>query len=97
MSKKTLSFFIFAFLNPTDKISDRTTRSMIALNSIAGYDLLSGADQALAFDYNGDGKQDLFLYRPGRGAAWVARFNGDGSFTGVYTVIKLPMLSMQVQ
>jgi Ca2+-binding RTX toxin-like protein len=56
------------------------------LNGIAGYDLLSGADQALAFDYNGDGKQDLFLYRPGRGAAWVARSNGDGSFTGVYTV-----------
>ena len=54
---------------------------MIALNSIAGYDLLSGADQALAFDYNGDGKQDLFLYRPGRGAGWVARLNGDGSFT----------------
>jgi Ca2+-binding RTX toxin-like protein len=56
------------------------------LNGIAGYDLLSGADQALAFDYNGDGKQDLFLYRPGRGAAWVARSNGDGSFTAVYAV-----------
>ena len=56
------------------------------LNGIAWYDFLSGADQALAFDYNGDGKQDLFFYRPGRGAAWVARSNGDGSFTPVYAV-----------
>ncbi|MFN6030547.1 MAG: calcium-binding protein [Dolichospermum sp.] len=53
---------------------------------IAGYDLRSASDRALAFDYNGDGKQDLFLYRPGRGAAWVARSNGDGSFTAVYAV-----------
>ena len=56
------------------------------LNGIAGYDLLSGADRALAFDYNGDGKQDLFLYRPGQGAAWVAHSSGDGSFTAVYAV-----------
>ena len=55
-------------------------------NGIAGYDLLSTSDRALAFDYNHDGNQDLFLYRPGRGAAWVARSNGDGTFTGVYTV-----------
>ncbi|MEB3259180.1 MAG: calcium-binding protein [Cyanobacteriota bacterium] len=56
------------------------------LNGIAGYDFLSRADQALAFDYNGDGNKDLFFYRPGRGAAWVARSNGDGSFTAVYAV-----------
>jgi hypothetical protein len=55
-------------------------------NGIAGYDLLSGADQVLSFDYDADGKQDLFLYRPGRGAAWVAHSNGDGTFSGVYTV-----------
>jgi hypothetical protein len=55
-------------------------------NGIAGYDLLSPNDRVLVFDYNGDGKDDLFLYRPGTGAAWVARSNGDGSFTGVYTV-----------
>src|SRR6185369_9824280 len=55
-------------------------------NGIAGYDLLSPADQVLAMDYNGDGKQDLFLYRPGLGAAWVARSNGDGTFTAVYAV-----------
>ncbi len=57
-----------------------------APNGIAGYDLLSTADQVLVFDYNGDKKDDLFLYRPGRGAAWVARSNGDGSFTAVYAV-----------
>lgn len=26
------------------------------------------------------------MYRPGRVAAWVARSNGDGTFTGVYAV-----------
>ena len=55
-------------------------------NGIAGYDLLSTADRVLKFDYNGDGKEDLFLYRPGKGAAWVARSNGDGTFTAVYSV-----------
>ena len=55
-------------------------------NGIAGYDLLSPADQVLVMDYNGDGRQDLFLYRPGQGAAWVARSNGDGTFTAVYAV-----------
>ena len=31
-------------------------------------------------------RMDMFLYRPGAGAAWVARSNGDGSFTSVYAV-----------
>src|SRR5204863_111685 len=53
-------------------------------SGIGGYDLTSASDRVLAFDYDGDGKQDLFLYRPGRGAAWVARSNGDGTFTAVY-------------
>ena len=51
---------------------------------IAGFDLRSPDDRVFAFDYNGDGKSDLFFYRPGRGAAWVARSNGDGTFTAVY-------------
>jgi hypothetical protein len=50
---------------------------------IAGYDLLSTADQVLVFDYNGDNRDDLLLYRPGSGATFVARSNGDGSFTTV--------------
>jgi len=53
---------------------------------IAGYDLRSAADRAVKLDYDGDGNEDLFLYRPGRGAAWLARSNGDGSFTAVYAV-----------
>ena len=38
----------------------------------------------LAFDYNGDGKDDLLLYRPGTGVVAVAKNNGDGTFTAVY-------------
>jgi len=53
-------------------------------NGIAGYDLHSPNDRVFAFDFNGDRKQDLFLYRPGTGAAFVARSNGDGTFTAVY-------------
>ena len=41
-------------------------------------------DQAMPFDFNGDGKSDLFLYRPDSGLACVARSNGDGTFTQVY-------------
>jgi len=57
-----------------------------APNGIAGYDLLSPADRVLVFDYNGDQKQDLFLYRPGSGAAFVARSEGNGTFTPVHAV-----------
>ena len=53
-------------------------------NGIAGYDLLSPDDQVVAFDFDGDGKEDLFLYRPGSGAAVVARSNGDGTFSQVF-------------
>jgi 1-phosphatidylinositol phosphodiesterase len=51
---------------------------------LAGFDLRSPDDRVLAFDFDGDGKQDLFLYRPGSGAAVVARSNGDGTLTPVY-------------
>jgi hypothetical protein len=53
-------------------------------NGIGGYDLKSGADQAMAFDYGGSGKQDhLALYRPGTGTIWILKNNG-GTFTPVY-------------
>ena len=55
-------------------------------NGIAGYDLLSTNDRVLKLDYDGDGRDDLFLYRPGTGAAWVARSEGNGSFSAVYAV-----------
>ncbi|KAF8187822.1 hypothetical protein K438DRAFT_1002021 [Mycena galopus ATCC 62051] len=51
---------------------------------IAGYDLKSTADQAFAFDYNGNGNPDhLGLYRPGTGTIWILR-NNNGVFTPVY-------------
>ena len=56
-------------------------------SGIGLYDLRSITDQVLKFDYNGDGNDDLFLYRPGRGAVGVVRSNGDGTFTSVYNVI----------
>ena len=55
-------------------------------NGIAGFDLLKANDRVLPFDYNGDGNEDLFLYRPGRGAAAVAHSNGDGTFIAVHMV-----------
>ncbi|MCK4765211.1 MAG: S8 family serine peptidase, partial [Candidatus Aminicenantes bacterium] len=56
-------------------------------NGIGTYDLLSINDRAFPFDYDGDGKDDLFFYRPGNGAANVVRSNGDGTFTSVYDVL----------
>ncbi len=50
----------------------------------AGYKLNSLRDRVLAFDYNGDGRSDLFFYRPDSNLCGVARSNGDGSFTNVY-------------
>ncbi len=52
-------------------------------NGIGGYDLLSPDDQVFPFDFDGDGKDDLFLYRPGTGAVFVLKSNGDGNFTAV--------------
>ena len=60
------------------------TTVLSSVSGIAGYDLNSEADRVFAFDYNGDGKSDLFLYRPDSGLACVARSNGDGTFTAVY-------------
>jgi hypothetical protein len=43
-------------------------------HGIAGYDLLSPADRAFAFDYDHTGKLDhLVLYRPGPGFVQIAR------------------------
>lgn len=51
---------------------------------IAGYDLVSPADRAVAFDFDHSGKEDyLVLYRPGRGAISIAK-NDAGRFTSVY-------------
>jgi hypothetical protein len=56
---------------------------------IGGFDLLSGDDRALAFDYDGSGKLDhLVLYRPGGGAVDIFKNKRDGSFETVYTTRK---------
>jgi hypothetical protein len=53
-------------------------------SGIGGYDLVSPADRALAFDYNSSGKLDhLLLYRPGETYCWILRNNG-GNFAPVY-------------
>jgi hypothetical protein len=49
-------------------------------NGIGGYDLADLDDRILAFDYDGDNRDDLFLYRPGSQAAWVLRSEGGGAF-----------------
>jgi|GEM_PF-2568547 MAC/Perforin domain. len=53
-------------------------------NGLGGYDLKSTGDQVIAFDYDGDGKDDLMFYRPGPGIVFVLKSNGDGTFTTVY-------------
>ncbi|HSV91494.1 MAG TPA: FG-GAP-like repeat-containing protein, partial [Desulfobacterales bacterium] len=60
------------------------SQAYLSWNGIAGYNLRGSADQVMPFDFNGDGKSDLFIYRPDGGLACVARSNGDGSFTQVY-------------
>jgi PKD repeat protein len=55
-------------------------------NGIVGYDLLSTNDLAVIFNYNGDNYEDIFFYRPGRGAANIVLSNGDGTFKSVYSV-----------
>jgi RHS repeat-associated protein len=49
-------------------------------SGIAGYKINSLRDRAFAFDYNGDGMSDIFLYRPDSNYCGVARSNGDGTF-----------------
>ncbi len=44
---------------------------------VGGFDLASGADRVLAFDYEGTGHlDDLVLYRPGEGAIFILQRNG---------------------
>ncbi|CAM6121961.1 unnamed protein product [Calypogeia fissa] len=51
---------------------------------IGGYDLLSRADTAFAYDYDGSGKKDhIALYRPGTGTIWILK-NDNGVFSRVY-------------
>ncbi len=53
-------------------------------NGIGGYDLASTSDRIISLDYNGDEKDDIMLYRPGKKVAFILRSNGNGTFTTVY-------------
>ena len=53
-------------------------------SGIGGYDLVSAADRAFAFDYDSSGKLDhLCLYRPGETYFWILK-NDAGAFSPVY-------------
>jgi hypothetical protein len=52
-------------------------------SGIGGFDFWDSRDTALRIDYNGDGRDDLLMYRQGTGVVYMARSNGDGSFTNV--------------
>jgi len=53
-------------------------------NGIGTYNLMSTADQVLAYDYSGTGKQDhLILFRPGTGIIWMLQ-NVNGTFSMVF-------------
>ncbi|MBK9577986.1 MAG: VCBS repeat-containing protein [Fibrobacteres bacterium] len=51
---------------------------------LAGYDFRGSVEMIQPFDFNGDGMKDLLMYRPGQGTFWIARSNGDATFTAVY-------------
>lgn len=48
------------------------------------YDLSSPYDRAIKLDYNGDGFDDLLLYRPGSRISYIMRSEGNGNFTNIY-------------
>lgn len=60
------------------------TTALQSTNGIGGYDLWDFRDQARVLDYDADGKDDLFLFRPGSQAAYVLKSYGNGSFGAVY-------------
>lgn len=71
-------------LNPVQILSASVYEQEESGNGIGGYDLKSGADRILAFDYDHSGKNDhLVLTRAGTGIIWILKNKG-GSFSPVY-------------
>ncbi len=64
--------------------ADRTFTTTMAAYNFAGFDFAEPHDRALAFDYDNDGFKDLFFYRPVNNVTWVARSNGNGTFSQAF-------------
>lgn len=52
-------------------------------NGIGSYNFANKNDEAIALDYNGDGKDDLLCFRPGSKYAHLIKSNGNTSFTTI--------------
>lgn len=50
---------------------------------IAGFDMKDSRDELKPFDFNGDGKDDIVMYRPGYGAVYIGKSEGYGTFSNV--------------
>ena len=59
------------FSNPTVTARSRLLPQPDPGSGIGGYALDSRIDRVFPFDFDSDGKNDLFIYRPGRGAVWI--------------------------
>jgi len=59
------------------------TNVVASHGGLAGFDMKSRLDKVVALDYNGDGKDDLCFYRPGSQVVYIARSNGNGTFTNI--------------
>lgn len=71
-------------LNPVQILPTSVYAQGESGNGIGGYDLKSGTDRILAFDYDHSGKNDhLVLTRAGTGIIWILK-NTAGTFTPVY-------------
>ena len=49
-------------------------------NGFQGYDLAVTTDKMVALDYNGDGKDEVMCFRPGRSVFFLYRSNGTATF-----------------
>ncbi len=57
-------------------------------SGIGCFDLMSTADQVIAFDYDSSGKQDhLVLYRPGTGIIYIVGKNSSGAYVPVFSSV----------
>ncbi|TRX46479.1 hypothetical protein FNH22_30695 [Fulvivirga sp. M361] len=59
------------------------TDSTFSSTGMASFDLRNSMDQIISLDYDGDNDDDIMCYRPGSGIVYMARSNGDGTFTNV--------------